>query len=420
VDWGKIINTTMRNSSPAHDQPTDWSHLLGSTSDPALIDAGAVGELVVARVRVGLMVALCTVPVAGLLLNPKRKEYLIALLATAVGLVVAVVVLRVLLAGKRPSRLALFTSLFDVTLISATQMAYLLQGMPSVAANSRTTFLAYFIALGATCMRWDLRLCLVTGGMALVQYATIAIAAGMKWPSVPTPDVVAFGGFDAAQQFGRLIFLGSFVVICAAIIRQSIRLRITSTHDALTGLNNRAFFEERMQEELQRARRSGRALALALVDVDRFKSVNDEYGHEAGDVALRQVANVLRQSVRQSDLVARWGGEEFAIAFPETTPDDAFRKVDLLRAAVAAHSLAFPNGASVRLTVSAGVSAAPFDGDALRDLFLAADECLLEAKETGRDRVVMRRDPQLVMRPLGVLQMQRDGVEGAARSVVAR
>ena len=361
------------------------------------------------------MVVLCTMPITGLLLDPRRREYLIPLLAAFVGLSVALVVLRALLAGQRPPRLALFTSLFDVTLISATQMGYLFQGMPSVAANSRTTFLAYFIALGATCLRWDLRLCLLTGGMALAQYAIIAIAAGVTWPSTPTPDVLAFGGFDVGSQLGRLIFLASFVVICAAIIRQSIRLRITSTHDALTGLNNRAYFEERMQEELQRARRSGRALALALVDVDHFKSVNDEHGHEAGDVALRQVAGVLRAAVRTSDLVARWGGEEFAIAFPETTPDDAYRKVDLLRAAVAANSLVLPIGTLVRLTVSAGVSAAPFDGDALRDLFLAADESLLEAKETGRDRVVMRRDPQLVTRPLGVLQMQRDGVVGAVR-----
>jgi len=410
----------MRTSSPPQEHPVDWSHLLGTTSDPALIDAGAVGELLVAKARVWLMLAVCSVPIVGLAINPRRREYIIALVATLVGLAVAVTVLRVLKLGKRPRRLALFTSLFDVTLITATLVAYLMQGMPSVAANSRTTFLAYFIALGATCMRWDLKLCLIAGGSALVQYAGVAISAYLLWPTTPTPDVIAFGGFDPGQQLGRIIFLGLFVVICVAIVRQSIRLRITSTHDALTGLNNRAFFEERMQEELQRARRSGRALALALVDVDRFKSVNDEHGHEAGDVALRQVARVLRHAVRQSDLVARWGGEEFAIAFPETTPDDAFRKVDLLRAAVAAHALTLPSGASVRLTVSAGVAAAPFDGDTLRDLFLASDECLLEAKETGRDRVIMRRDPQGVTRPLGVLQMQRDGSSGLARSVLAR
>ncbi len=385
-----------------HPATTFWRELLTAPTDPALIDAGAAGELLVARVRFWLSVVIVLVPVMSLIVNPRGPENLIALGATLISFLAAAVILRVVRSSTRVPRLGVITSVFDVTLVSGTQLAFLLMGMPSTAVNSRTAFMAYFLALGATCLRWDVRICITAGALAVVQYLGIVTVAAWQWPALPSEDVIGHGQFDWGQQFGRVVFLAAFTVVAMAIIRQSVRLRFTSTHDALTGISNRAYFEERLEEELLRSRRSGLPVSLALVDLDHFKSVNDVHGHEAGDAALRSIAGVLRSAVRGSDIVARWGGEEFVLVLPETGSNDAFRKVDLLRAAVAASAIRLPNGETIRLTLSGGVAASPTDGDALRELFAAADERLRQAKASGRDRVITRSDPNAGTRPLGV------------------
>ncbi|MEP7380040.1 MAG: GGDEF domain-containing protein [Gemmatimonadota bacterium] len=144
-----------------------------------------------------------------------------------------------------------------------------------------------------------------------------------------------------------MIFLGAFIMRCSATVRQALQLRIPSMHDALTKGMNRGFFEERLQDELARAVRSGEPLCVALLDIDHYKSVNDEHGHAAGDAALQVVASVLRRWLRCRDLVARWGGEEFAIAFPHTRVPEAFGKLEQRRLDIASHTIVLPSGAPV-------------------------------------------------------------------------
>jgi diguanylate cyclase (GGDEF)-like protein len=378
------------------------SNFFSSWSDPALVDAGAHGELLVARVRMWTIAAIALVPFGTMFADPGKKENYVGLAAMLLAAVASFVILQLARRGDRISWLPLVTSLFDVSLISATQLGYLLQGLPSVAVNSRTAFMAYFLAIGWTCLRWDVRICITAGSLAIVQYFGVALGAWSHWPTVVTPDILTHGTFAWANQFGRLIFLGAFTWLCIAIIQQSLRLRISSTHDALTGLSNRAYFDERLQEELVRAARHGRPLTVALVDIDHFKEVNDRLGHDAGDHALKGIAKLFKGTMRSSDLVARWGGEEFAIVMTETSRQDAFRKIDWLRATVAAHPLSLPNGETLTLTVSAGLASYPDDGSDSRELFVAADVNLLDAKRNGRDRVVMRVDAAQATRPLGV------------------
>jgi two-component system cell cycle response regulator len=158
--------------------------------------------------------------------------------------------------------------------------------------------------------------------------------------------------------------------------------------DDLTELPNRRGATRQLDVLLSRARRHGHQLALLLIDADRFKAVNDEHGHAIGDVVLRELASRLRERVRREDVVGRWGGEEFVVALPETTPDGAAAVAESLRAAVAGSPIA-ADGATLHMTVSIGVAA--WSGQELDDLIARADTALYTAKTAGRDRVVIER-----------------------------
>lgn len=163
--------------------------------------------------------------------------------------------------------------------------------------------------------------------------------------------------------------------------------------DALTGLSNRGHFDQRLQLEWARAARSGEALSLILLDVDHFKKFNDRYGHPAGDACLRAVADALALRARRStDLVARVGGEEFALLLPHTDAAGAQQAAEQLRAAVAA--LRIPHGASdtaPHVTISIGVASyqpvPPVATEGAQSLVERTDRALYVAKSRGRDRV---------------------------------
>lgn len=159
-----------------------------------------------------------------------------------------------------------------------------------------------------------------------------------------------------------------------------------ATSDPLTALYNRRQFQELMEKEILRATRHGRALSLALVDIDHFKPVNDRHGHAAGDGVIRGVADQLRRNARADQLIARIGGEEFALVYAEQTLADAAAAAERLRAAVAAAPFEL-GGAPVRITVSIGLAQWQRGMAGLADLMRAADQQLYRAKQEGRDRV---------------------------------
>jgi diguanylate cyclase (GGDEF)-like protein len=161
-----------------------------------------------------------------------------------------------------------------------------------------------------------------------------------------------------------------------------------ATHDALTELVNRRHFSEMVDKEIARALRHGRELVMCIVDVDLFKPVNDRFGHIAGDGVLRQIAAILRRLVRDEDIAARIGGEEFAVLLPETGLAAAAAFAERLRETVAATTFDL-GGERQPLTISIGVAAlSPARGDRSR-LMQAADHALYEAKDGGRNRVAV-------------------------------
>jgi diguanylate cyclase (GGDEF)-like protein len=171
--------------------------------------------------------------------------------------------------------------------------------------------------------------------------------------------------------------------------------------DPLTGLANHREFYEQLGREMRRAQRYRRPLTLLMLDLDHFKSFNDQYGHLAGDQALRETAEVLRQNSRNVDFVARYGGEEFAIILPETDLTRAARQAERVRVAVEAHPYLLETGAQVRrMTVSVGVAALMPEMRATEDLVHDADTALYRAKTGGRNRMELARpseDPALTV-----------------------
>ncbi|MCQ4167539.1 GGDEF domain-containing protein [Tahibacter harae] len=159
-----------------------------------------------------------------------------------------------------------------------------------------------------------------------------------------------------------------------------------ATSDPLTGLYNRRQFQELMEKEILRATRHLRTLCLALVDIDHFKPINDRYGHPAGDVVIRGIAQLLRHNARADQLIARIGGEEFALVFAEQSLADAVASAERLRRVIELNSFEL-GGKPATVTVSLGVAQWRRGMSGLSDLMRAADQQLYRAKQGGRNRV---------------------------------
>jgi diguanylate cyclase (GGDEF)-like protein len=166
------------------------------------------------------------------------------------------------------------------------------------------------------------------------------------------------------------------------------RLRKLSITDGLTELFNHRHVHELLRDEFERTRRSGEPLGVVMFDLDRFKKVNDTYGHPTGDVILYETARILRETAREIDMVGRYGGEEFIALLPNSDEAEAAAFAERVRLAVEGH-LYRDESNEIRMTCSSGVASFPDSGaDSPEDLLKRADEALYAAKEGGRNRVV--------------------------------
>jgi diguanylate cyclase (GGDEF)-like protein len=203
-----------------------------------------------------------------------------------------------------------------------------------------------------------------------------------------------------------IIFALPFVTLLQRSLRHN-QLVNASRIDSKTGLLNAGTWEREAAAEVARAVRTRTPLALALVDIDHFKAINDCFGHMAGDVALRGIARTFRIFLREYDLIGRFGGEEFVLLLPHTRAVDAYGIAERIREHIAATSFdigSAPGAGPVRMTVSMGVAAlgTQWDrasGSQLTDLLVAADRALYQAKRAGRDQVCMVTDNAVITSP---------------------
>jgi two-component system, cell cycle response regulator len=190
-----------------------------------------------------------------------------------------------------------------------------------------------------------------------------------------------------------LAHLGAVAAVCIENAVNRARLMRAGITDFLTGWHNRRYLQQRLKEELARAQRRGGSIACLMIDIDKFKSINDGYGHLAGDNALKEVAQRIETHIRSMDTAARFGGDELAILLPEATAAEAARLAERIREVISAMPFALNSQISRSLTVSVGIAAASPGRDeadlkAVADRLIAdADAALYRAKALGRNRV---------------------------------
>lgn len=190
--------------------------------------------------------------------------------------------------------------------------------------------------------------------------------------------------FNLSVVFAMFSYLSFFYLTMVTSANR--KLRRMATTDSLTGLFNRRHMTYLVEKELARFQRNGHPVAFLVLDIDHFKAINDEHGHETGDRVLEDVAGIIRGQLRTQDLIARWGGEEFLAVLPDTGLHSAQASAERVRQALLAHDWLAPKGDSIDITISAGVSEFRGDDD-LNSAINRADRALYRSKEQGRNRV---------------------------------
>ena len=392
---------------PGERRTSAWSRFWRVT-DPALRDAGIKGERLIAKYRFGAALILSGVPIRAVMTHPELNQNWVGLGISVGSNLAAAFFLWLTHRDVVRPWIGFAASLLDVTFVSIGLAAFVALGVPQIAVNSRVVFEVYFLCLAVTCLRYDRRVCLLTGITVVLQYAVIVWWASTTVDSSPVWADSSYGRFDLQDQFGRLIMLIAATSISLTIVLRVQQLRVLSVRDRLTGLMIRGYFDERLSEAFERAQRTGESIAVAMIDLDYFKSFNDRFGHAVGDLVLASVSRSVKRLVRSEDVVGRYGGEELIVMLPGLDRAKATERMERIRRAISqvrveqeakAGSTQMPQpdlfteeptelGRAV-LTASIGVASWPEDrAETVEALVYRADSRLLSAKSTGRNRVV--------------------------------
>lgn len=352
-----------------------------SSPDPALLEAGAGGELLVARTRVVLFAFIGLAPLGSAILGGADTpvQVKVSLAGIVVALVTSIGIVLALQSFSPGPAIGLLTTSFDTTIVTATLLAAAYFGSPELALNSEAAWAVYLLMIAATALRYDPRIALFSGLLTAGQYLATILWVSSTWN-------VEITSYAWLIHTARLALIIAATAVSIGIIYRSREMVVSSGRDRLTGLANRAYFEERFEDEIARSVRLETALALVIFDLDRFKRFNDQLGHKAGDEALQIVSDLIRREKRQQDFAARWGGEEFTLILPDTDAAGATRIAERIGTAIRDSELKI-SGDVPPLTISGGIATFPEDGRTLTELFEAADQRLLSAKRAGRDRI---------------------------------
>jgi diguanylate cyclase (GGDEF)-like protein/PAS domain S-box-containing protein len=194
----------------------------------------------------------------------------------------------------------------------------------------------------------------------------------------------------AKRQLARTV--AEHLAVALANVKLQEKFKAQSMRDALTGLFNRRYLEESLEQEIHRARRNYYSVGIVMIDIDYFKRFNDQFGHDAGDEVLKTVARLLQNSVRSSDIACRYGGEELTLILPEASLSDTLARSEQIRYRIEHLQLHHGNQSLGSITASFGVACFPEHGETLEAVLTIADTALYQAKALGRNRVVCATD----------------------------
>ena len=357
--------------------------------DEIVLDIGAGGELLVARIRVVATLLLMLMPLINLLTGGGVFESLAGFAGTGLGLALAMLWLALAKRRRRYPWLSFVTSASDVSMETLVLVLIALRS-PSASVNTLIVWSCYPLSIFATALRNDGRVTLFAGLLAIAQYSLLVMwvfAAASGHPPA-TPE---YGMVSVSNQVQRLVLLLVATLLTAVVVYRIQRLVLLSGTDTLTGLPNRSYLVHRVPQIVERARQQERSITLAIIDLDHFKRINDQFGHPTGDRALRHVVNLLRDELDHDEPLMRVGGEEFVLLM-ERPIGSAWERLDGLRRKIAATPFQpeEERSDSLMLTFSAGLACCPYDAVDVSGLMRRADERLRKAKQTGRNRVVAR------------------------------
>ncbi|HTL13474.1 MAG TPA: GGDEF domain-containing protein [Thermomonas sp.] len=377
----------MPNLSPASGLREAWQRLL-ARPDALMLELGTGGELLVAQVRALLSLGLLTLPLINLATGGSFGETMAGL----AGVVPAIAMSQVWLGLARQRGRFLWlpwaTATYDVSLTTLV-LAILAADSPATGLNSMVAWAFYLIAICMTALRNDGRLTLYTGALALAQYGVFCLV--LFHASAPDQLVsVDYGTATVSNQVQRLVLICLMTALTATVAYRMQRLVDLSGTDGLTGLPNRTWLVHRFPSLLDATREGGASLSVCVLDLDYFKRLNEEIGHQAADRALRHVVGVLQDALECNEWLARLGGEEFALLLAQPT-GRAWERLESMRRALAARPFLPEHGGDpMRLSFSAGIATWPQDGADLSALLRRADVRLRQAKLEGRNRVMAR------------------------------
>lgn len=287
--------------------------------------------------------------------------------------------LRILLINDRPDELAYYAAILERSGMAVTALRDPMRALDVLAEHAVDLVLLDMYMPG--CNGWDLARVI----RQVPEHASVPIVfLAAEMTEARRLEAMSVGADDFLIKDADPAHLIRTLEIRAQRARALRALMVT---DQLTGLLNHTRVKEQLKSELAAAARRGSQMAFAMIDIDSFKSVNDSYGHPVGDRVIKTLSRVLRQRLRRTDIIGRYGGEEFAVIMPDTTAREALRVIDGVRADFA-QILHVSNDGSFPVTFSAGIAAYPETADAT-GLAVRADDSLYAAKQAGRNRVMV-------------------------------
>lgn len=365
----------------------DLYRSLRETPDDILLELGADGEVLLARFRLVLSTLLIALPLINFYTGGGSYESMAGFTGVGIAMLLSQVWLTLARRRRRYRWLPYLSASFDVTVVSMVLLLLALR-LPAAGLNSVVVWCFYPLVVLATALRNDVRVTLLAGLLAMLQFG--ALSAWFIMTATEPLVSVDYGTVHVSSQLQRTFLLFASTLVTTLIVFRMQRLVQISGTDGLTGLPNRTFLNHRVPQIIGDARAEGDSLCIALLDLDFFKQINDELGHQAGDRALKHIVETLRLELRRDEPLLRVGGEEFVLVLRQPL-GAAWERVDQLRRKVAAACFLPGDGAEPRkLTFSAGMSSCPGDAVDISGLMRNADLRLRIAKRTGRNRVIAR------------------------------